>query len=72
MRKAIFKFLIPFLIIAGISAFTSMAISQGSRAKQDELYRNIDLFSDGFAIIESDYVEEVDPASSEAWGSRYP
>ena len=60
MRKRTLKLTSLILIIAGVVAFASIVVSQGSREKQDELYRNIDLFSDTFAIIQSDYVEEVE------------
>jgi carboxyl-terminal processing protease len=61
MPKRILKLSISILIVAVAITVSSMAISQGSRLKQDELYRNIDLFSDGFAIIQNDYVDEVEP-----------
>ena len=48
------------LITIGIVAIASVAFSKGDWLKKDELYQNIDLFSDGFTIIHNDYVEEVD------------
>jgi carboxyl-terminal processing protease len=61
MRKRILKFSILILIFISAVAAVSISLSQGERAKRDKLYRDIDLFSDGFAIIQNDYVEEVEP-----------
>lgn len=60
MHKRILKAAILISITIGIMSVVSVAISQGERAKQDELYRNVDLFSDSFAIIQNDYVEEIE------------
>jgi carboxyl-terminal processing protease len=59
MRYNRIKFIISFLVIVVITITTSDVISQDERVKKDELYQNLDLFSDGFALIQSDYVEEV-------------
>ncbi|MGD9014918.1 MAG: S41 family peptidase [Candidatus Omnitrophota bacterium] len=61
MRKTIVKLLFSILIVTVAIAISSLAISQVSREKQEDLYRNIDLFSDAFAIIQSDYVDEAEP-----------
>ena len=61
MRKGILKLSVLLVVVAAVIAVASIAISQNSRVKRDELYRVIDLFSDSFAIIQSDYVEEIDP-----------
>jgi carboxyl-terminal processing protease len=61
MRKRILKFSILTLITVSVVVIASIAISQGERVKRDKLYETIDLFSDGFAIIQRDYVEEVEP-----------
>ena len=61
MKKKTLKFFILMLVGIGIIAIASLSISQDERIKKDELYQNIDLFSDGFAIIHRDYVDEVDP-----------
>ncbi len=61
MRKRILKFFILILIVTSAVAVASIVLSQGERIREDELYKTIDLFSDGFAIIQSDYVEEVEP-----------
>jgi carboxyl-terminal processing protease len=46
-----------------IAAFTfiSTAISGMEKKKKDELYRQVELFSDALAIIDNDYVAEVKP-----------
>lgn len=58
MRKKIIIF-----SIAGILIFTfvSMATSGIDKKKKDDLYRQVELFSDSLAIIQADYVDEVKP-----------
>ena len=58
MRKKII-----ILSIAGILIFTfvSMATSGIDKKKKDDLYRQVELFSDSLAIIQADYVDEVKP-----------
>lgn len=60
MNKRILRSSILILITIGIVTVASIAFSKGDWLKRDELYRNVDLFSDGFTIIHNDYVEEVD------------
>jgi len=61
MRRRILKLSILISVAAAAIIVGSIAISQEKLAeKKDDLYRNINLFSDGFAIIKNDYVEEVD------------
>lgn len=61
MRKKILKFSILISAVAAAVIIGSIAISQEKPAqKKGDLYRNINLFSDGFAIIKNDYVEETD------------
>ncbi|MFH1339420.1 MAG: S41 family peptidase [Candidatus Omnitrophota bacterium] len=61
MRRKILKFSMLISVLAAAVVIGSIAISQEKQAeKKDDLYRNINLFSDGFAIIKNDYVEEVD------------
>lgn len=57
MAKRIIRFSI--LIAVGILIIASVAVSQGARAKKDEMYRCVDLLADGLAIVQSDYVEEA-------------
>ena len=58
MRK---KFIIG--LILGLLVFTisSLAVSGMEKKKKDALYRQVELFSDVLAIIQTDYVEEVQP-----------
>jgi carboxyl-terminal processing protease len=58
MRK---KLIISFLSGAIILAFLSLGISETdkNKKKRDELYRQVELFSDTLAIIDADYVDEV-------------
>jgi len=51
------------VLILGISvlAFVSLAISGTQKNKKDDLYRQVQLFSDAFAIIQSEYVNEMSP-----------
>ena len=58
MRKKIILVLVFFII--GISIFASIALSGVSR-KKDDLYRQIELFSDTLTIIQSEYVDETKP-----------
>ncbi len=61
MRRRILKLSILISVAAVAIIVGSIAISQEKLAeKKDDLYRNINLFSDGFAIIKNDYVDEVD------------
>lgn len=58
MRK---KFIIGIVLTLGIFAFVSLAISDIEKKKKDDLYRQVELFADTIAIIQTDYVEEVNP-----------
>jgi carboxyl-terminal processing protease len=59
MRK---KFLMGALVlVAVIFAVTSVAISAMEKKKKDDLYRQVELFSDVLAIIQTDYVTEIAP-----------
>jgi carboxyl-terminal processing protease len=50
-------------IILGIMLFSvySIALSGPDKDKKDDLYRQIELFSDALAVIKTDYVDEVKP-----------
>lgn len=61
MRKLVTKFLIGIIILAAISIATSISLSGLEKKERDELYRQVELFSDTLAIIKSDYVEEIKP-----------
>ena len=58
MRKKIIFVLISGLVVL---AFISVAISGIDRKKKDDLYRQVELFSNTLAIIQADYVDEVTP-----------
>ncbi len=58
MRRRIVIFLILVLIVFGIYSFVSSATE---KKKTDDLYRQVELFSDTLAIIQSEYVDEVPP-----------
>jgi carboxyl-terminal processing protease len=56
MRKKIIIAVLLFLTIATVG---SIAVSSQDKTKKDDLYRQVDLFADALAIIQSDYVTEV-------------
>lgn len=58
MRK---KYII--ILVSGILLFTfiSLAISAIEKNKKDDLYRQVQLFSDAFAIIQTEYIDETKP-----------
>ncbi len=59
MRKKIFIILVSCVAIFGLS---SLVLSSGAdKKKKDDLYRQVELFSDALAVIRSDYVTEVTP-----------
>ncbi|MFA5176905.1 MAG: S41 family peptidase [Candidatus Omnitrophota bacterium] len=55
MRKKLF---IVFIVLLLFFSSVSLAISL-DRKSRDELYRQVQLFSDALAVIETDYVDEV-------------
>lgn len=58
MRRRIAVVLILVLIVFGIYSFVSSATE---KKKKDDLYRQVELFSDTLAIIETEYVDDVQP-----------
>jgi len=58
MRK---KFVIIIILSLAILTITSIAICAQGKNKKDDLYRQVELFSDALAIIQTDYVSEVSP-----------
>ena len=58
MRK---KVIIALILGIGVFAVASLAISGIEKNKKDDLYRQVQLFSDAFAIIQSEYVNEMSP-----------
>ncbi len=58
MRRRIAVFLILGFIVFGIHSFVSSATE---KKKKDDLYRQVELFSDTLAIVQSEYVDEVEP-----------
>lgn len=61
MRKLFSVFLAGTIILAIISLVASWSISGIEKDKRDQLYRQIQLFSDALAIVQSNYVEEISP-----------
>jgi len=58
MRKRVVVTLILLFIILGVYSFVSSA---AEKKKKDDLYRQVELFSDTLAIIQSEYVDDVLP-----------
>ncbi|MFA5287709.1 MAG: S41 family peptidase [Candidatus Omnitrophota bacterium] len=58
MRKRIIIVLVSFIV--GLFVFVSIALS-GADRKKDDLYRQVELFSDTLTIIQSEYVDETKP-----------
>ena len=58
MRKKIIFVLISGLVVL---AFISVAISGIDKKKKDDLYQQVELFSDSLAIIQTEYVDEASP-----------
>lgn len=56
MRK---KIIFGIILCVVVFAATSIAISEIERKKKDDLFRQVELFSDTLAIIQMDYVDEV-------------
>ncbi|MFA6350569.1 MAG: S41 family peptidase [Candidatus Omnitrophota bacterium] len=55
MRKRI---IIVSISLAIILALSGLAVSEIEKKKKDDLYRQVELFSDALAIIQTDYVDE--------------
>jgi len=55
------KLVIALILVLGTVTFFSLANSGIDKKNRDELYREVELFSDSLAIIQSDYVDEVKP-----------
>ena len=58
MRK---NFVIAVILFLAIFALSSIGISAQTQKKKDDLYRQVELFSDALAIIQADYVTEPLP-----------
>lgn len=58
MRNRIIVISLTFVVLF---ASLSAALSGSERKKRDDLYRQVELFADTLAIIQSDYMEEVKP-----------
>lgn len=58
MRK---KIIIFFVLSLGIFIFVSKAVSETAKKSKEDLYRQVELFSDTLAVIQTDYVDEVKP-----------
>ncbi len=57
------KFIFGLIIVVGIFVFTKMVIPGAviDKKKNSELFKQVGLFSDTLAIIQTDYVDEVKP-----------
>jgi carboxyl-terminal processing protease len=51
------KFFAVFFILAVICAFSLLAFSQNERKKRDELYTQLELFTDALSLVESQYAD---------------
>lgn len=58
MRKRFSIGLIAAVSLIALSVFVSLAVSATEKKKKDDLYRQVELFSDTIAIIQSEYVDE--------------
>ncbi|MFA6217174.1 MAG: S41 family peptidase [Candidatus Omnitrophota bacterium] len=58
MRKR-FNLVLIILVAIGVFVFRSIATSEIDKKKQDELFKKVQLFSDTLAIIQTDYVDEI-------------
>lgn len=59
MRKLFSAFLVGAIALAIISLVTSWSISDIEKDRKDQLYRQVQLFSDALAIVKSNYVDEI-------------
>jgi len=56
------KIIIVGITVCAIAFFTtSRAVSESGKKKKDELFKQVALFSDALALIDSDYVTDVSP-----------
>ncbi len=55
------RIIISLIVSVSIIAFASFAFSAADKKKQNELFSQVELFSDSLAIIQSEYVDEVAP-----------
>jgi carboxyl-terminal processing protease len=56
------KILVALVVVAGIFIITKFAVSGGvEKKKSTDLFKQVELFSDTLAIIQSDYVDETKP-----------
>lgn len=55
------KIIIGLITCLGVFVFVSLGVSGIQQKKKEELYRQVRLLSDALAIIEMEYVEEVQP-----------
>lgn len=58
MRK---KIIVGIILGVAIAVFSSLALSATDKKGKDDLYRQVSLFSDTLAIVQSDYMEETKP-----------
>lgn len=62
------KITVSGVLIITVLALASAGLSAIDKKKKDELYREVEIFSDALAVIQTDYVEEV-PAQNLIYGA---
>ncbi len=55
------KIIVPAIIAVAVFTFVSLGFSEADKKKTEELYRQVELFSDTLALVQTDYVDEVKP-----------
>lgn len=55
------RFVVALIIVSAIFGIYSFVSSGQEKKKKDDLYRQVELFSDTLAIIQSEYVDEAEP-----------
>ena len=55
------RFIVALVVALVVVTVFSLINAATDKKNSDELYREVELFSDSLAIIQSDYVDEVKP-----------
>lgn len=58
MRK---KIVLGIVLLSLVFVFSRLTASDSDKKKKDELYKQVELFSDTLAIVQSEYVDETNP-----------
>jgi len=59
-RKRILQFSAVTLVLVVVLAVSTIWAASADRKKQDDLYRQVELFSDALTIVQKDYVDEME------------